>query len=115
MDQRVGVTQVVEEFVAETLALVGAGHQTGDIEELNGHRTAAIGAGAVVGFAPFGDAVAGTGAVDLEVADGSLGVDRCEAVTVRVECSRGIRDLIRVRTESCLSKKSLLVRLPCST
>lgn len=79
MYQRIGVAQVVEEFVAEALALVGAGDEARDIEELNRDGATAVDTGAVVGLASVRNIVAGAGAVYLEVSDGSLGIDRRES------------------------------------
>lgn len=79
VDQRVGVPQVVEELVAQPLALVRARHQPGHVQQLDGHAAPPVDARAVVGLAALREAVARAGAVDLEVADGSLWVDRGEA------------------------------------
>lgn len=100
--QGVGVAEIVEELVAQAAALVGAGDEAGHVEELDGHGAPAVDAGAVVGFAAVRDMVAGAGAVDLEVADCSLGVDGGEAVA-RVRCRvLGADAGWRVRTGSCL-------------
>lgn len=74
---------------------MGAGDETCYVEEFDGHGATAVGAGAVVGFAPVRDVVAGAGAVDLEVAYCSLGIDCCEAVGVRVEVERGCGAMVR--------------------
>lgn len=79
VDEGVGVAQVVEELVAQAAALVRAGDQPGDIEELDGDGAPAADACAVVGLAAVRDAEAGARAVDLDVADGPLGVDGGES------------------------------------
>jgi hypothetical protein len=96
VDQRVGVPQVVEELVAQPLALVCARHEPGHVEQLDGHAAPAVDACAVVGPASVGYAVARAGAVDLEVADGALRVDGCESgggaggVSERLEVGMGV-------------------------
>jgi hypothetical protein len=79
VDEGIGMPQVVEEFVAQTLAGVGAGDESGYIEEFDWHGPQAVGAGAVVGFTPVLEAESGAGALDLEVAYCALGIDCCEA------------------------------------
>lgn len=69
------MSQVVEELVAKPFALVRSGDETGYVEQFNGHTTLSVHAGAVVGLAPFANAIARAGTVYLEVADRSLGVD----------------------------------------
>ncbi len=97
VDQRVGVPQVVQELVAQPLALVRAGDEPGHVEQLDGHAAPAVVTGAVVGLAPVGHAMARAGAVDLEVADGALGVDGGEAgAGGRVSASRA--RVVRVDT-----------------
>lgn len=83
VNERVGVAQVVEEFVAQPFALVRTGDEPRNVKELDGHAALAGCAGAVVGFAAVGDGVARAGTVDLEVAYCALRVDCCEAVWVR--------------------------------
>lgn len=56
-----------------------AWHETSDIEEFDGNGAAAVDAGAIVRFAAVGCTDAGACAGDLEVTDGALGVDSCEA------------------------------------
>ncbi len=51
VDQRVGVSQVVEELVAQPLALVRARDQAGDVKQLDGHASSPIVARPVVGLA----------------------------------------------------------------
>lgn len=107
VDEGVGVAEVVEEFVAEAFAFVGAGDEAGDVEELDGDGAAAVKAGAVVGFAAGGDVVAGAGTVDLEVADGTLGVDGCEAMRAQylfILCSLYVCVCVWFLTESYLRK-----------
>lgn len=65
MDEGVGVPQVVEELVAQPLALVRAGDEAGYVEELDGDGAQPAGTGAVVGFAFVLEAVACAGALDL--------------------------------------------------
>ena len=71
--------EVVEEFVTETFALMGAGHKTGHVKELYGDGAAAIDARAIVGFAAVGEVVTSAGAVNLEIADRTLRIDGGEA------------------------------------
>ena len=56
------------------------GHETGNIEEFDWNGAATFDAGAVVVFAFVGETEACAGAFYLKVADGSLWVDRCEAI-----------------------------------
>ena len=72
------MAEVVEEFVAEALAFMGAGDEAGDIEELDRDGTPARDAGTVVRFAAVGEIEAGAGTGNLEVADCALWVDGCE-------------------------------------
>ena len=72
------MAEVVEEFVAEAFAFMGAGDEASDIEELDRDGTPARDAGAVVRFATVGEIEAGAGTGNLEVADCSLWVDGCE-------------------------------------
>lgn len=73
------MAEIVEEFVAQTFPFVRSGHESGYVEQLNGDTSSAVDAGAVVGFASIGDAVAGACAVYLKVADCALGIDGCES------------------------------------
>ena len=57
-----------------------AGHKTGNIEEFNRDGAATFYTGTVVGFAFVGETEACAGAFYLKVADGTLWVDRCEAI-----------------------------------
>lgn len=72
------MAEVVEEFVAEALAFMGAGDEAGDIEELDRDGAPARDAGAVVRFAAVGEIEAGAGTGNLEVANCALWVDGCE-------------------------------------
>ena len=74
MDEGVGVTKIVQEFVAQASTLMGARHETGHIEQFNGHRSCSGDAGAVVGFAAGLEIVASTRAGELEVTNRSLWV-----------------------------------------
>lgn len=56
-----------------------ARHEAGDVEEFYGYGASAGDAGTVVGFTFVADSYPGTGAVYLEVAYCSLGVDCCES------------------------------------
>ena len=72
------MAEVVEEFVAEALAFMGAGDEASDIEELDRDGAPARDAGTVVRFAAVGEIETGAGTGNLEVADGTLWVDGCE-------------------------------------
>lgn len=85
VDEGVGVAQVVEELVAQTFALVGAGDKTGDVEQLDGDAALAVVTGTVVGAASVGNIMAGAGAVDLQVAYGALRVDGGESASAPEE------------------------------
>lgn len=74
------MAEIVEELVAEALALVSAWHETSDIEEFNGYTALAILAGAVVGLATVGNIVALACAFDLQVANGALRVYGGESI-----------------------------------
>jgi len=65
------VAEVVEEFVAEALAFMGAGDEASDIEELDRDGAPARDAG-------VGEIEAGAGTGNLEVADCALWIDGCE-------------------------------------
>lgn len=81
VDEGVGVAEVVEELVAQTFALVGAGDKTGDIQQLDGDTALAVVTGTIVGAASVGNIMAGAGAVDLQVAYGALRVDGGESAS----------------------------------
>lgn len=57
-----------------------AWYEACDVEKLDGDGAAPVNTGPIVWFAAFGDVVPFAGTVDLEVADGALGVYCCEAV-----------------------------------
>lgn len=80
MYQGVGVSQIVKELVAQSFALVRSGDETGYVEKFDGDTALAVHAGTVVGLAPIANPVARAGAVYLEVADRSLGVNGGETV-----------------------------------
>jgi hypothetical protein len=101
VDERVGVPQVIEEAIPQTFAHVCAGNEAGDVEELNGDRAPAVDAGAVVGFTSFGDVHTGAGAFNLEVADGSLGVDCCESSRLKISGCRCEACAASVEVECC--------------
>lgn len=67
--------QVVQELVAQPFALMSARYQAGDIEKFYRYGSPPVNTGAVIGFASIRDAVAGTGAGYLKVANCSLRVD----------------------------------------
>lgn len=73
--QRICLSEVVEELVAQSAAEVGPGDKAGNVEELDGDRPFPAAADAVVGGAEGLFIDAGAGAVDLEVADCALWVD----------------------------------------
>jgi hypothetical protein len=64
---------------------VGSRDQSCDIEKLNGYGASSIHACAVVRFASVGNVVPGTGAVDLQVSNGALRIDRCEPSVCSVD------------------------------
>lgn len=72
------MAEVVEEFVAETLAFMGAGDEASNIEELDRDGAPARDAGTVVRLAAVGEIEASAGTGNLEVADCALRVDGCE-------------------------------------
>lgn len=51
VNEGVGVAEIVEELIAQALALVGAGDEAGNVEKLDGDAALAVDAGAVVGSA----------------------------------------------------------------
>ncbi len=55
MNQRIGMPQVVEELVAQSLALVGTRDEPGNVEQLDRDATPPVDAGAVVGLASIGE------------------------------------------------------------
>jgi hypothetical protein len=73
------VSQVVEEAVSQSFTHVCAGDKTGDVEEFDRDGASAIDAGAIVWFTSLCRSHAGAGAIDLEVANGSLWVDCSES------------------------------------
>jgi hypothetical protein len=72
------MAEVVEEFVAEALAFMGAGDEASDIEELDGDGAPTGNTGTVVRFAAVREIEPGAGASNLEVADCALWIDGCE-------------------------------------
>lgn len=97
------MAEVVEELVAQAFTLVGAGDETGDVQQLDGDAALAVEARAVVGTASIRYAMAGASTVNLQVAYGALRVDGGEAVSTmgwgsaRTRASgecRGVRGLI---------------------
>jgi hypothetical protein len=78
MYKRIGVPQVVEEPVAQSLALMCARYQSCDIKQFYGYRALAIDTGAVVGRTSGLELEPRAGARYLQVADGALGIYRCE-------------------------------------
>lgn len=85
MNQRISVTEIIQELVSQTATLVGSRDQSGDVEQLDRDGAAALDTCAVIGLAPVRDLVSCASAVDLEVAYRSLGVDGCEAKKVGLE------------------------------
>lgn len=71
--------QIVQEPIPKPLPQMRPRHEPGHVQELDGHATAPGDAGAVIGCASGLQGEAGAGAGDLQVADGALGVDGCEA------------------------------------
>jgi len=76
-----------------------ARYQTSDIEEFDWYGAAAFDAGAIVWFTAVCETETCAGAFDLEVANGALRVDCCEA-----ECMSGcdptsIRNISVIETE----------------
>jgi hypothetical protein len=88
-------------------------YQSRHIQQFNRHAPLAIDAGPIVWFTAVGELDARTGAFDLEVADGALGVYGCESGVVEsgttsqspVECMRlgRIRRHVDNREEKGLS------------
>lgn len=76
------MAQVIQELVSEPFPLVRAGDKSRDIQKFNWHGTPSLVTAAVVGLASVRQIVSFAGAVDLEVADGSLGIDCGEAKLV---------------------------------
>jgi hypothetical protein len=74
------MSEVIQEFVAQALSLMGARNKACDVEELDRNRSSPIDAAAVVWFASIGELVSSASTVYLQVADGALGVDCGEAV-----------------------------------
>lgn len=62
MDEGIGVSQIVQKSVSQSLAFMSARNKTSYIEQFNGHRTLAINTGAVIWFASVGCADASAGA-----------------------------------------------------
>ena len=87
--------QVVKELVAQTASHVCAGHQSGDVEKLDGYGAPAGHARAVVWFAFGFQGEAGAGAGDLEVTDRALGVDCREGkVSLSAMVSTGVMGFV---------------------
>lgn len=55
------------------------GDETGNIEKFDRYGAAALNTGAIIGFTAVGEAESCAGTFYLEIANGSLWVDRCEA------------------------------------
>lgn len=73
------MSQVVQKLIAQSFPLMGARHQSSNIEQLNGDGTLPAMAGPIIWFAPIFQAKSGASALYLKIANGSLRVDRGEA------------------------------------
>ena len=78
MYKRVRMPEIVQEFVPQAFPFMCPWHESGNVEELYGYAAAAVNAGAIVWLAPVGKAMSSAGTIDLEVANGSLRIYRCE-------------------------------------
>ena len=67
---------------------MGSRYQPRYVEQLDRDGPSSLNAGAVIGFASAGEAEPLAGAFDLEVADGALGINRCEASSSSAEIER---------------------------
>lgn len=89
MDERICVAQVIQEFVAQSFAEMGAGYQAGDVQELDRYRSLAVNAAAVVGPTAIRHAKATAGTRHLQVADGALRINGGEREVA--DLARGVR------------------------
>lgn len=114
VDECVGVSEIIEEFVTQALSFVCARDEAGDVQKFDRDGTFAIHAGPVVGSASVGETMACTGTVDLEVAYSALGVDGSE--TSESEVKR-CKDSGRVEgpTGSCLRRNHISLKVPSSS
>lgn len=71
--------QVIKKFVPKTLPLMRTRNESSDIKKLNGNRPPPIYAATIVRPASFGEIISAASAVNLQVANGALWVNGCEA------------------------------------
>lgn len=106
VNQRIRMSQIIQELVSQPPALVGSRDQTCNIQELDGYGTSPFVATAVVRPAPVRNIVSLAGAFDLKVPDSSLRVNGGEAVVCQSITEDSIRRVFMasgvVRTESYL-------------
>ncbi len=103
--------KIVQEFVPESFSFMCAGDKASNVKELYGYTATAANTGAIVRFATIGKVMSCAGTVDLEVADCSLGVYRCETKKAFVQdCligsfsqKRGLREIACARISAASS------------
>lgn len=105
MYECIGVPQIIEKSVPQTLPLMSTRNQSGDVKELDGNRSSSIYATTVIRFASIRDIISSASTIDLKVADGSLRIDCREAVAVSINLKSARWDL----AENCLDAISALL------
>ena len=78
MYQGIRMSQVIQKFVSQPLALVSAGDQTSNVKKFDWDRSSTFNTAAVVGFASVRKVIPGAGAFYLKVSNRPLGVDSRE-------------------------------------
>jgi hypothetical protein len=68
-------------------------NEPSDIEQFDRNGSSSITATTVIRFASLSEVVSGASAVDLQVADGTLRVDCCEAVAISINFKQDNGDL----------------------
>lgn len=106
------MSQIVQKFVTQPSPLVRSWYQSCNIQQFNRDRATPFMTAAVVRLTSIGDIVSLTWAINLEVSNGSLGIDRSETAFVsycrrelnRVGCSLRAIDLREVPWGALVSR-----------
>lgn len=80
MDQRIGVPQIIQEFVSQSLALVCPGHEPCHIEKLNWNRSSPFDTASVIWLAAVDKIMSAARTLYLQIAYGSLRIDSGESM-----------------------------------
>jgi len=106
MDERICVSQVIQEFVPQALSLVCSRYKSCYIQKLNGNRPPPIYACTIIRFATVAEVISFAGAIDLQIPDGTLRVNGCEAfLPSAVTAIEGNGEILREVAWSLVSAK----------